>query len=110
VILVERRVHRRDDALAERVLERVVDGRREDAEARRDLAIDRDVEQGPGALLVGGDIGDARKRVVLEVEPKFQFGPEALSNIYVNSSTGQQVPLRTLVNTAVKVAPLVVNH
>jgi hydrophobe/amphiphile efflux-1 (HAE1) family protein len=48
--------------------------------------------------------------VVLEVEPKFQFGPEALSNIYVNSSTGQQVPLRTLVNTAVKVAPLVVNH
>jgi hydrophobe/amphiphile efflux-1 (HAE1) family protein len=48
--------------------------------------------------------------VVLEVEPKFQFGPEALSNIYVNSSTGQQVPLRTLVNSALKVAPLVVNH
>jgi hydrophobe/amphiphile efflux-1 (HAE1) family protein len=48
--------------------------------------------------------------VVLEVDPKFQFGPEALSNIYVNSSTGQQVPLRTLVNSAVKVAPLVVNH
>jgi multidrug efflux pump subunit AcrB len=48
--------------------------------------------------------------VVLEVDPKFQFGPEALNDIYVNSSTGQQVPLRTLVNTAVKVAPLVVNH
>jgi hydrophobe/amphiphile efflux-1 (HAE1) family protein len=48
--------------------------------------------------------------VVLEVDPKFQLGPEALSNIYVNSSTGQQVPLRTLVNSAVKVAPLVVNH
>jgi multidrug efflux pump subunit AcrB len=46
----------------------------------------------------------------LEVDPKFQLGPEALSNIYVNSSTGQQVPLRTLVNSAVKVAPLVVNH
>ena len=37
--------------------------------------------------------------VVLEVDPKFQFGPEALNNIYVNSSTGQQVPLRTLVNS-----------
>ena len=48
--------------------------------------------------------------VVLEVDPKFQFGPEALNNIYVNSSTGQQVPLRTLINSGVKVAPLVVNH
>jgi hydrophobe/amphiphile efflux-1 (HAE1) family protein len=48
--------------------------------------------------------------VVLEVDPKFQLGPEALNNIYVNSSAGQQVPLRTLVNSAVTVAPLVVNH
>ena len=48
--------------------------------------------------------------VVLEVDPKFQLGPEALSNIYVNSSAGQQVPLRTLVNSAITVAPLVVNH
>ena len=30
--------------------------------------------------------------VILEVHPKFQFGPEALNNIYVKSSTGQQVP------------------
>ncbi len=48
--------------------------------------------------------------VVLEVSPKFQFGPEALNDIYVNSSSGQQVPLRTLVKSVVKVAPLVVNH
>jgi multidrug efflux pump subunit AcrB len=48
--------------------------------------------------------------VVLEVSPKFQFGPEALNDIYVNSSTGQQVPLRTLVKSVVRVAPLVVNH
>jgi multidrug efflux pump subunit AcrB len=48
--------------------------------------------------------------VVLEVDPKFQFGPEALNDIYVNSSTGQQVPLTTLVKSIVKVAPLVVNH
>ena len=48
--------------------------------------------------------------VVLEVDPKFQYGPEALNGIYVKSSSGQQVPLSTLVDSVVKVAPLVVNH
>ena len=50
--------------------------------------------------------------VVLEVDPKFQYGPEALNGIYVKSSTGQQVPFAksTLVESVVKVAPLVVNH
>jgi HAE1 family hydrophobic/amphiphilic exporter-1 len=48
--------------------------------------------------------------VVMEVDPKFQYGPEALNGIYVKSSSGQQVPLSTLVDSAVKVAPLVVNH
>jgi len=48
--------------------------------------------------------------VVLEVEPKFQFGPEALEQLYVSSSTGQQVPLRTLITSAIKVSPLVINH
>ena len=48
--------------------------------------------------------------VVLEVDPKFQYGPEALNGIYVKSSSGQQVPISTLVDTAVKVAPIVVNH
>ena len=48
--------------------------------------------------------------VIMEVNPRFQYGPEALNGIYVRSSSGQQVPLSTLVDTAVKVAPLVVNH
>jgi HAE1 family hydrophobic/amphiphilic exporter-1 len=48
--------------------------------------------------------------VILEVDPKFQYGPEALSGIYVKSSSGQQVPINTLVDSVVKVAPLVVNH
>ncbi|TYO68058.1 MMPL family transporter [Bradyrhizobium hipponense] len=48
--------------------------------------------------------------VVLEVNPKFQYGPEALNGIYIKSSSGQQVPLSTLVDSVVKVAPLVVNH
>ncbi|MGJ4942532.1 efflux RND transporter permease subunit [Bradyrhizobium sp. HKCCYLS1011] len=48
--------------------------------------------------------------VVLEVDPKFQYSPEALTGIYVKSSSGQQVPLSTLVDSAVKVAPLLINH
>ena len=36
--------------------------------------------------------------VILEVDPKFQYGPEALNGIYVKSSSGQQVPLSTLVD------------
>ena len=48
--------------------------------------------------------------VVLEVEPQFEYSAATLNNIYVPSSTGQQVPLATLVDSVVKVAPLVVNH
>jgi multidrug efflux pump subunit AcrB len=48
--------------------------------------------------------------VVLEVDPKLQYGPDALSRIYVSSSTGQQVPLNTLVKSVVKASPIVVNH
>jgi hypothetical protein len=47
---------------------------------------------------------------VLEVPPKYQYGPEALEQLYASSSSGQQVPLRTLITSAIKVAPLVVNH
>jgi len=46
----------------------------------------------------------------MEVDPKFQYSPEALNGIYVKSSSGQQVPLSTLVDSVVKVSPLVVNH
>ncbi|MBV8186080.1 MAG: efflux RND transporter permease subunit, partial [Alphaproteobacteria bacterium] len=48
--------------------------------------------------------------VILEVDPKFQYGPEALDNIYIKSSSGQQVPISTLVESVVTVAPLVINH
>jgi hydrophobe/amphiphile efflux-1 (HAE1) family protein len=48
--------------------------------------------------------------VILEVDPKFQYGPEALQGIYVKSSSGLQVPISTLVDAVVKVAPIVVNH
>jgi hydrophobe/amphiphile efflux-1 (HAE1) family protein len=52
----------------------------------------------------------AQYRVVLEVDPRFQYGPDALNNIYVTSSSGQQVPLRTLVKVNTNVAPIEVNH
>jgi HAE1 family hydrophobic/amphiphilic exporter-1 len=48
--------------------------------------------------------------VVLEVDPRFQYSPEALKDIYVNSSGGQQVPLSTLVNSVIKSSPIVINH
>jgi HAE1 family hydrophobic/amphiphilic exporter-1 len=48
--------------------------------------------------------------VVLEVDPRFQYSPEALKGIYVNSSSGQQVPLSTLVNSVIKTSPIVINH
>jgi len=48
--------------------------------------------------------------VVLEVDPRFQYSPEALRDIYLNSSAGQQVPLSTLVNSNIQPAPIVINH
>jgi multidrug efflux pump len=38
----------------------------------------------------------AQYRVVLEVQPQFARGPEALSQIYVPTSTGSQVPLSSV--------------
>ena len=48
--------------------------------------------------------------VILEVDPRFQYGPEALKDIYVNSSGGKQVPLSDLVHTAIQPAPILINH
>jgi HAE1 family hydrophobic/amphiphilic exporter-1 len=91
-----------------------------------DITIKRDVASSYGILpsTIDNTLDDAfgqrivstmyttlqQYHVILEVNPKFQFGPEALNGIYVKSSAGQQVPLSTLVDTVVKVAPLVINH
>ena len=75
------------------------------------FAIDNTLDDAFGQRIVSTMFTQLNQyHVVLEVDPKFQYGPEALNGIYVKSSTGQQVPLSTLVDTAVKVAPLVVNH
>ena len=91
-----------------------------------DITINRDIASSHGILpaTIDNTLSDAfgqrivstmltqqnQYHVVLEVEPRFQFGPTALSDIYINSSSGQQVPLNTLVNTVEKGAPVVVNH
>src|ERR1043165_1446745 len=48
--------------------------------------------------------------VVLEVDPKFQLDPSSLDKIYVNSSSGTQVPLSTLAHFQLDNTPLSVNH
>jgi hydrophobe/amphiphile efflux-1 (HAE1) family protein len=91
-----------------------------------DIAIKREVASSYGILpyTIDNTLDDAfgqrivstmyttlqQYHVILEVNPKFQYSPDALNSIYVKSSSGQQVPLSTLVDSVVKVAPLVVNH
>jgi hydrophobe/amphiphile efflux-1 (HAE1) family protein len=91
-----------------------------------DITIKRDVASSYGILpyTIDNTLDDAfgqrivstiyttlqQYHVILEVDPKFQYGPEALTGIYVKSSSGQQVPISTLVDSAIKVSPLVINH
>ena len=49
-------------------------------------------------------------RVVLEVQPEFRQGPQALGSLYVTSSAGGQVPLSVVTRTSERPASLVVNH
>jgi HAE1 family hydrophobic/amphiphilic exporter-1 len=73
--------------------------------------VDNTLDDAFGQRIVSTMFTDLNQyHVVLEVDPKFQYGPEALRDIYLNSSTGQQVPLSTLVNTNIKAAPIVINH
>ena len=48
--------------------------------------------------------------VILEVEPDFQLGPNALSRIFATSSSGAEVPLSEFAKITSTVAPIAVNH
>jgi hydrophobe/amphiphile efflux-1 (HAE1) family protein len=48
--------------------------------------------------------------VILEVDPSFQLGPDALSRIYAKSASGSMVPLNQLASVTPAVAPLAVNN
>ncbi|HEX8916154.1 MAG TPA: multidrug efflux RND transporter permease subunit, partial [Humisphaera sp.] len=48
--------------------------------------------------------------VILEVKPEFRNEPTDLTNVYIRSSTGGQVPLSTLARVEESAAPLAINH
>ncbi len=48
--------------------------------------------------------------VVMEVDPQFQQNPDSLKNIYVHSSTAQQVPLSAFTRMEPGTTPLTLNH
>ena len=91
-----------------------------------DVTVDREVASSFGILpsTIDNTLDDAfgqrivstmftslnQYHVILEVDPRFQYGPEALKDIYVNSSGGKQVPLSDLVHTVIKPAPILINH
>jgi multidrug efflux pump len=98
----------------------------ENAGPRLNVTVNRDVASSFGILpaTVDNTLDDAfgqrivstvytalnQYHVVLEVDPRFQSGPDALRNIYVPSSSGQEVPLSTLTNSTITAAPIVLNH
>ena len=49
-------------------------------------------------------------RVILEVDPRYQQGPEDLQHIFVPGKDSAQIPLTSVVNVTRALAPLVVNH
>ena len=49
-------------------------------------------------------------QVILELEPKYQTDPSALSMLYIRSNTGQLVPLNTMATLTRNTGPLTVNH
>ncbi|MDP2156238.1 MAG: multidrug efflux RND transporter permease subunit [Nitrospirota bacterium] len=49
-------------------------------------------------------------RVVMELEPKYQMDPAALSMLYVRSNAGKLVPLSSLARLRQDLGPLTVNH
>jgi HAE1 family hydrophobic/amphiphilic exporter-1 len=48
--------------------------------------------------------------VIVELEPRYQMDPSALSMLYIRSSTGQLVPLNAVANLNRGHGPLSVNH
>jgi multidrug efflux pump len=48
--------------------------------------------------------------VVMEVAPRFWQDPQALSYVYIHSSTGKVVPLSAVAHFQKRIAPLAVNH
>lgn len=93
---------------------------------RLDITVDRQVASSFGILpsTIDNTLDDAfgqrivstmftslnQYHVILEVDPRYQYGPDALQQVYVPSSSGQEVPLSTLVTSKIVPSPILVNH
>jgi HAE1 family hydrophobic/amphiphilic exporter-1 len=49
-------------------------------------------------------------QVIMELDPQYQLDPNALSMLYIRSSTNQLVPLNSVANLTKGLGPLTVNH
>jgi len=49
-------------------------------------------------------------QVIMELDPKYQANPSALSLLYVRAASGQLVPLSTLARFVPSIGPLAINH
>jgi HAE1 family hydrophobic/amphiphilic exporter-1 len=49
-------------------------------------------------------------QVIMELDPRYQLDPNALSLLYIRSSNGSLVPLNAVANMTKGVGPLAVNH
>ncbi len=49
-------------------------------------------------------------RVIMELEPRYQRDPAALSQMYIRSSAGQLIPLYSVAKITTGVGPMTVNH
>ncbi len=73
-VLVQLREHGRDLALAERVVQRVVDHLRGDAEPRRGVAIDVQPRLETAVLLIARDVAQHRQRLQLRQKARHPGG------------------------------------
>jgi len=49
-------------------------------------------------------------KVIVELDPKYQLDPAALSLLYIRSAAGEQIPLSTFAKLEPTVGPLTINH
>ncbi|MCU1322297.1 MAG: acriflavin resistance protein [Acidobacteriaceae bacterium] len=98
----------------------------QDRGLRAQLVIDRDTASrlGVSPLTIDATLSDAfgqkqisttyrplnQYHVVMEVEEKYQLGPDSLKGIYVKSTSGDMVPLSAVTHFETQRIPLSVNH
>ena len=98
-VLVRLRVDGRDDALPERIVERVVDGGRRDAEAARGGAVDDQIDRQALLLQVARDVGRA---AAAGSAAATSFGTQVLNSVALASSSTKLYGARLTVESMVR--------